>query len=322
MSIIILDRTPIHLGTSHDELSFMERKMPIRSLDRTPQAIRICGFARQRPSQGRRRRRRLHGDQRRRHRSRAAAAPTTCMAARATIPCPIPSRRPACSSRSLDNIGADGDAEGDSFVSIENITGSQYNDDLWGDNGENALNGMSGNDSLKGFGGNDTLHGEAGNDILDGGTGTDTMVGGTRKRHLLRRSPKRHDNGIRRRRHRRGAHQRELLPPLRRRYRDPGGHRSRMARRRSFSTAMTAATISSATMAANIHRRRYGGVDQMTGRGGNDTYYVYQASDRVIENGGQGNDTVYASVSWTPHRRFRRRAAGDHLRRSARPRSI
>jgi Ca2+-binding RTX toxin-like protein len=42
-----------------------------------------------------------------------------------------------------------------------------------------------------------------------------------------------------------------------------------------------------------------GGADQATGRAGNDTYYVDHANDRVIESGGQGSDTVYASVSWT-----------------------
>src|SRR5262245_66150715 len=31
-----------------------------------------------------------------------------------------------------DNIGAYGDAEGDRFVSIDNITGTRHNDDLWG----------------------------------------------------------------------------------------------------------------------------------------------------------------------------------------------
>jgi Ca2+-binding RTX toxin-like protein len=86
------------------------------------------------------------------------------------------------------NAGAGGDAEGDNFQDIENVTGSVYADTLWGDDGINKLMGMDGNDILKGFGGadsihggngNDTLHGMDGNDTLDGGAGADTMLGGT-----------------------------------------------------------------------------------------------------------------------------------------------
>jgi Ca2+-binding RTX toxin-like protein len=94
------------------------------------------------------------------------------------------------------NGGAGGDAEGDTFQNIENLTGSIYADTLWGDDGLNKLMGMDGNDRLKGFGGadslyggngNDTLHGmdgpdvlrgDSGNDTLDGGAASDTMIGG------------------------------------------------------------------------------------------------------------------------------------------------
>jgi Ca2+-binding RTX toxin-like protein len=95
------------------------------------------------------------------------------------------------------NGGAGGDAEGDTFEAIENLTGSVYADTLWGDDGVNQLMGMDGNDTLKGFGGADSLHGgngndtlagmdgadvlrgDGGNDALDGGAGADTMLGGT-----------------------------------------------------------------------------------------------------------------------------------------------
>ena len=95
------------------------------------------------------------------------------------------------------NGGAGGDAEGDTFEAIENLTGSVYADTLWGDDGVNQLMGMDGNDTLKGFGGADSLHGgngndtldgmdgadvlrgDSGNDTLNGGAGADTMLGGT-----------------------------------------------------------------------------------------------------------------------------------------------
>ncbi|MGL4967259.1 MAG: M10 family metallopeptidase C-terminal domain-containing protein [Inquilinus sp.] len=58
-----------------------------------------------------------------------------------------------------------GDAQGDVLISIENLTGGQFNDTLGGDAGANIL---------QGWGGDDTLRGGAGADRLDGGAGSDT----------------------------------------------------------------------------------------------------------------------------------------------------
>ena len=58
-----------------------------------------------------------------------------------------------------------GDAAGDVFFSIENLSGSGHADTLWGNNGGNVLEGNAGNDLFKGFGGADTI---------DGGQGIDT----------------------------------------------------------------------------------------------------------------------------------------------------
>ncbi|MFC3594432.1 calcium-binding protein, partial [Novosphingobium piscinae] len=67
---------------------------------------------------------------------------------------------------SLANTGLNtGDAAGDSYSGIENLTGSDFGDTLYGDGGANALDGGTGND---------TLIGGAGNDTLIGGIGTDT----------------------------------------------------------------------------------------------------------------------------------------------------
>ena len=62
------------------------------------------------------------------------------------------------------NEGHYGTAEGDFFWSIENITGSMWNDTLTGDWHDNVLSGGWGND---------TLQGGDGADILDGGLGLD-----------------------------------------------------------------------------------------------------------------------------------------------------
>ncbi|PSB19819.1 hypothetical protein C7B76_06740 [filamentous cyanobacterium CCP2] len=54
----------------------------------------------------------------------------------------------------------------DTLVSIENLTGSAYDDSLIGNAGVNVLNGGAGNDTLRGGAGNDTLIGGTGNDVF------------------------------------------------------------------------------------------------------------------------------------------------------------
>ena len=83
--------------------------------------------------------------------------------------------------------GNQGDAQGDTFSSMENVIGSRFNDFLGGDDGDNVLEGGAGSDYLIGSLGNDTViyaassggvtvdlaagfgrGGEAEGDVLDG----------------------------------------------------------------------------------------------------------------------------------------------------------
>lgn len=62
------------------------------------------------------------------------------------------------------NTASGGDADGDVLTDIENLTGSDGNDLLYGDTGVNVLNGGKGDDHLWGYAGGDTLIGDEGYD--------------------------------------------------------------------------------------------------------------------------------------------------------------
>jgi Ca2+-binding RTX toxin-like protein len=68
-----------------------------------------------------------------------------------------------------------GVAIGDSYVSIENLEGSFFGDQMIGNDAANILDGVDGNDALEGLAGNDILRGNRGADALDGGEGMDSF---------------------------------------------------------------------------------------------------------------------------------------------------
>jgi Ca2+-binding RTX toxin-like protein len=63
----------------------------------------------------------------------------------------------------------------DSLSGIEGAIGTQYADQLYGDNNANTLTGNAGNDTLRGRGGNDVLVPGGDKDVISGGAGTDTV---------------------------------------------------------------------------------------------------------------------------------------------------
>ena len=101
--------------------------------------------------------------------------------------------------RLYDGTSRGGDAEGDTFESINSIWGSDHDDILAGDENFNVLIGRDGNDVIEGreggfdalygddffeniTGGDDELNGGEGDDYLQGGPGADVLKGGRRQR--------------------------------------------------------------------------------------------------------------------------------------------
>ena len=68
-----------------------------------------------------------------------------------------------------------GHATGDTFINVERVRGSKFDDQLTGDDARNTLIGRDGDDTLNGGANNDVLRGEAGADIIDGGSGNDLL---------------------------------------------------------------------------------------------------------------------------------------------------
>lgn len=79
----------------------------------------------------------------------------------------------------LTRGGRSGEATGDRYSSVENLTGSDFADLLTGNHVANVLQGGAGDDRLSGRGGADILQGGDGPDWLDGGTWKDLLTGGS-----------------------------------------------------------------------------------------------------------------------------------------------
>jgi Ca2+-binding RTX toxin-like protein len=77
------------------------------------------------------------------------------------------------------------DEKEDLLVSIENVYGTEFDDEMLGNQFDNLLNGYIGDDTISGRAGSDLLIGLRGKDTLDGGADDDQLFGGGSKDTLI-----------------------------------------------------------------------------------------------------------------------------------------
>jgi Ca2+-binding RTX toxin-like protein len=180
-----------------------------------------------------------------------------------------------------------GDAAGDTFAGFEGLTGSTFDDFLSGDAGNNKIFGGAGDDTMEGRAGDDQLTGEAGNDQLNGGAGDDQLTGGIGDDSYIVDSLndvviENADEGI-----------------------------DTVVASLSYSLAtlpnvenLTLTGVSNIDATGNFLKNTItgslgnnkldggGNIDTLIGNAGDDTYVIYSKDDVVVENAGEGIDTV------------------------------
>jgi Ca2+-binding RTX toxin-like protein len=186
----------------------------------------------------------------------------------------------------------------------DRLFGGAGNDTLYGGNGDDILiGGAASNEAalaagvmdsnfLYGGAGNDTLLGGIGSDYLDGGAGADSMEGGrgddtyivnSVNDVILEQPSEGYDTVIASSNYILNANIEELRLTEGGVFNGTGNSLNNRITGNSADNILDGVT----------------GADTMMGGLGNDTYYVDNAADQVLEYAGEGSDTVDASISYT-----------------------
>ena len=172
-------------------------------------------------------------------------------------------------------------------------TGTSGSDTLTGADGVvDTLSGLAGNDHLLGLGAQDRLYGGAGNDTLDGGSGADRLVGGDGNDvYVVNTSSDVIIEEV-------DAGTDEVQSSSNYKLSSNVENLTLTGSGNLNGTGNTLSNTLSGTAGNNTLDGR-SGVDLMAGADGDDTYYVDNKYDAIVENVGEGYDQVYSTVSYS-----------------------
>ncbi|MEX8519838.1 MAG: beta strand repeat-containing protein [Leptothrix sp. (in: b-proteobacteria)] len=175
---------------------------------------------------------------------------------------------------------------------------------------DNVITSNDSGDYLSGGAGNDTLTGGAGNDVLVGGTGADSMAGGAGNDTyyvdntgdvVAENSNAGTDTVIAAISYTLGANIENLsLDATGGAINATGNDLNNVLIGNNSGNVLSGSAGNDALLGGTGHDTLDGGTgnDWMAGGAGNDTYHVDSAGDVVIENAGQGTDTVVSTISY------------------------
>jgi Ca2+-binding RTX toxin-like protein/antitoxin component YwqK of YwqJK toxin-antitoxin module len=192
----------------------------------------------------------------------------------------------------VENLTLAGNAtQGTGNELVNTLTANDLGNMIDGMAGADTLIGGAGADTLIGGADNDTLQGNAGADLLNGGTGADQMAGGAGDDSYVVDNTRDLVNEFFNQGYDQASSSINYVLPQ---------HVERL-NLTGFALQGTGNDLDNALFGnfeANILNGA-SGADQMNGAQGDDRYFVDNALDTVVEVLGQGNDTVYASVTYT-----------------------
>ena len=180
-----------------------------------------------------------------------------------------------------------------------NGTGNELDNSITGNELANALSGGAGNDTLTGLAGDDNLDGGTGADTMTGGLGNDAYVIDNAGDIVIELA----GEGI-------DAVQSSISYTL-----TANVENLTLTGAAANGTGNELANVITGNASDNLLSGNAGddtlyglagndtldggaGADKMVGGTGDDTYYVDQAGDQVIEDNGEGNDTVRSAISY------------------------
>ncbi|ESQ74169.1 calcium-binding protein [Asticcacaulis sp. AC402] len=164
------------------------------------------------------------------------------------------------------------------FIEFLTLAGAA-NLDATGNGNANTLTGNSGVNILTGLGGHDSLDGDAGADTMIGGTGNDTYVVDNAGDVVTELA----SEGI------------DLVMTAL-------GH-SLVANVENLTLTGSAAVNGNGNAFNNVLTGNFG-INVLTGGLGNDTYYVQNTTDDVVEANGEGTDVIYSTVTYSLSGRY------------------